>query len=168
MLQHLTRSAAADEIFFTALSNAHAVRAACAMALYAPRSVYNWRRDEPAFAARWAIAKQMAGDLLEEEADRRGRDGIEVPVLHRGKQTGTKRKFSDRLLFARLQAERPAHYRAGKLAPASPPQAIAVETRDLVLEDLLRRVLRGEAIDRTTLPLRVQGLIGKPNNESGQ
>jgi hypothetical protein len=52
MLQHLTRSAAADEIFFTALSNAHAVRAACAMALYAPRSVYNWRRDDPAFAGR--------------------------------------------------------------------------------------------------------------------
>lgn len=167
MLHHVARSAKADDIFFTALSNAHSVRAACGMALYASRSVYNWRRDDPAFAARWAIAKQMAGDLLEEEADRRGRDGIEVPVFHRGKACGTKRKFSDRLLFARLKAERPAAYGAARAAAPSTPQTIAVQTRDHALEDLLRRVLRGEAIDRTTLPPRIQQLIGKPNSETG-
>jgi hypothetical protein len=167
MLRHVTRSAKADDVFFTALSNAHSVRAACGMALYARRSVYNWRREDPAFAGRWATAKQMAGDLLEEEADRRGRDGIDIPVFHRGKVCGTKRQFSDRLLAARLKAERPAHYGAVQAAVPSAPQAICVQTRDLVLEDLLRRTLRGEAIERTTLPPRIQQLIGQPNGETG-
>ncbi len=167
MLHHVTRSAKADDVFFTALSNAHSVRAACSMALYAQRNVYRWRREDQAFAGRWAIAKQMAGDLLEEEADRRGRDGIDVPVFHRGKACGTKRKYSDRLLFARLKAERPAEYGAAKAVAPSAPQAISVQTRDHVLEDVLRRMLRGEAIDRAALPLRIQQLMGKPNSETG-
>ena len=67
MPQPTSRSAAADDVFFTALENGHPVRVACAMARYARRCAYRWRVQDPAFAARWAVALKMAGDLLEEE-----------------------------------------------------------------------------------------------------
>jgi hypothetical protein len=73
MPAHSTHSAAADDIFFTALGNGHSVRAACASALYARRCVYRWRKTDPEFAARWATALSMAADMLEDVADRRGR-----------------------------------------------------------------------------------------------
>jgi hypothetical protein len=76
-----TRSATADDTFFTALENGHPVRAACTAAGHARRCVYRWRRNDPDFGARWSCALTKAGDLLEEEADRRGRDGVDVPVF---------------------------------------------------------------------------------------
>lgn len=163
-----TRSAEADDVFLTALENAHSVRVACGMARYARRSVYRWRAEDPEFAARWATAVQMAGDLLEEEADRRGRDGYDVPVFHGGVVCGTKRKYADGLLLARLKAIRPEQYREGRAVAAPlPRQALTVNLRDFALEDLVRRLLRGETIDRTTIPARIQKLIDKPDSEAG-
>lgn len=168
MLRHATPSAEADAVL-TALENGHPVRAACRMARYAKRSVYRRRTKDPDFAARWAKALQMAGDLLEEEADRRGRDGIDVPVFHRGQVCGTKVRYANGLLLARLKAIKPAQYREGvaTAAPAS-PQPLAVQIRDVALEDVLRRALRGETIDRTTLPERIQRLIVPPDSEAGR
>jgi hypothetical protein len=168
MPQPTTRSAEADTVFLTALENAHSVRNACAMARYARRSVYRWRAEDPEFAALWATAVQMAGDLLEEEADRRGRDGYDVPVFHRGEVCGTKRMYANGLLLARLKAIRPDQYREGRAAAApSSPQPVTVTLRDFTLEDLVRRLMRGEAIDRTTIPLRIQKLIDPPDSEAG-
>ncbi len=168
MPQPTTRSAAADAVFLTALENAHSVRIACGMAVYARRSVYRWRGEDAEFAARWATAVQMAGDLMEEEADRRGRDGYDVPVFHGGEVCGAKRKFADTLLLARLKAIRPEQYREGRaVTAASSPRPITVNLRDFALEDLVRRLLRGETIDRTTIPLRIQKLIGIPDSEAG-
>lgn len=168
MPQPATRSAEADAVFLTALENGHSVRAACGMARYARRSVYRWRNEDPEFAARWATAVQMAGDLLEEEADRRGRDGYDVPVFHRGKVCGAKRRYADTLLLARLKAIRPEQYREGRaVAAASSPQPVTVNLRDFALEDLVRRLLRGATIDRTTIPLRIQKLIDMPDSQAG-
>src|SRR5262245_35302996 len=96
-----SRTPDGDERFFTALQNGHSVRAACEAAGYVRSCVYLWRRDDKDFAARWAEALLIAGDLLEEEADRRGRDGYDEPVFFQGECRGAKRKFSDPLLLAR-------------------------------------------------------------------
>lgn len=170
MPQPATRSAEADAVFLTALENGHSVRAACGMARYARRSVYRWRGEDPDFAARWTTAVQMAGDLLEEEADRRGRDGYDVPVFHRGEVCGSKRMYANGLLLARLKAIRPAQYRESRAVTAAvtpATQAVTVNLRDFALEDLVRRLMRGEAVDRTTLPLRIQKLIDQPDSEAG-
>lgn len=154
-----TRSAAADDVFFIALGNGHPVRAACASACYARRCVYRWRKNDSDFAARWAKALLMAGDLLEEEADRRGRDGTEVPVFHQGEVCGTKRKYSDSLLLARLKAIKPEQYREKIAVLANDHRPITVVLRDFSLEDLARRLSRGEEVDMATVPPRIRAIL---------
>ena len=169
MPQPTTRSAAADGVFFTALENGHPVRVACAMARYARRSVYRWRGQNAAFVARWARALDMAGDLLEEEADRRGRDGFDVPVFYQGRTCGTKRTYSDGLLLARLKAIRPEMYRErGAASTPKQLQPVSVNVRDFALEALARRLLRGETVDPASLPQRLQALAQMPDTDAGQ
>jgi hypothetical protein len=161
-----TRSAEADDKFFTALENGHAVRAACLAAAYARRCVYRWRKSDAAFAARWATALTMAGDLLEEEADRRGRDGTDVPVFHRGEVCGSKRKYSDPLLLARLKAIRPEQYREKITIAGNHSQPVSVVLRDFALEDLARRLARGERVDMTTVPARIRRVLEAAEDEN--
>ena len=125
------RTAQADVRFFTALENGHPVRVACEAAGYARRSVYRWRAEDEEFAKAWVDAVMVAADLLEEEADRRGRDGTEEPVFYQGAQIGAKRRFSDALLLARLKALRPAQYRDN--AP-QPQPAVTIVIRDFLNE----------------------------------
>lgn len=168
MPSNKTRTTARDTRFFTALENGYAVRAASAMAGYARRSVYRWRLQDTAFAARWTDALQMAGDLLEEEADRRGRDGYDVPVFYEGERCGTKRKYADGLLLARLKAIRPEQYRQRMIAPIEHArQNVTVQLRDFSLEDLVRRLLNGEVIDKASLSPRVRKLLEAPVGETG-
>lgn len=106
-----TRSPEGDARFFAALENGHSVRAACEAADYARRCVYRWRAESEDFAKSWAEALVIAADLMEEEADRRGRDGYDEPYFFQGEIKGAKRKYSDALLLARLKALKPSIYR---------------------------------------------------------
>jgi hypothetical protein len=143
----IKRTSQGDAAFFAALENAHAVGAACRAAGYAIASVYRWRSEDPAFAAHWREAIEMAGDLLEEEADRRGRDGIDQPVFYRGKEVGQKRRYSDPLLLARLKAMRPEQYRdRPMLAAPTQPQNVHVIMRDFALEHALIGLLQSRKI----------------------
>lgn len=126
------RSDEGDARFFLALENGHAVRAACAAAGYGRSSVYEWRQSDDAFAARWLRAIAIAVDLLEEEADRRGRDGTDEPVFFRGANVGAKRRYSDALLLARLKALKPDAYRDG--AAYAQPQQVTIVVRDFINE----------------------------------
>lgn len=63
-----------------------------------------------AFAERWRLATEMGTGLLEEEADRRGRDGVSVDEVLPRNMRGP-RRYSDGLLLARLKALRPELYR---------------------------------------------------------
>jgi hypothetical protein len=131
-----------DARFFFALENGHPIASACRAAGYAVPSVYRWRAGNSAFATRWAEALTLAAELLEEEADRRGRDGFDEPVFHRGRQCGTKRRFSDGLLLARLKAVRPHDYRERYAPAASQPQRpVTVVVRDFDMEENLMRLL---------------------------
>ncbi len=130
MSQQSRRAAKRDQIFFTALENGYAINDACDAAGYARRSVYRWREADEAFAHDWARALMVAADLVEEEADRRGRHGYDEPVFYQGVQCGAKRRFSDALLLARLKALKPAQYRDGVFAQ----QNVTVVVRDFINE----------------------------------
>ena len=105
------RSTERDLTFFNSLGLGLPVKGAARNAGYQRSRVYQWRIDDEDFAREWAMAQTMAADLLEEEADRRGCQGIEVPIYRNGEVVGTKLKYSDGLLIARLRALRPEVYR---------------------------------------------------------
>ena len=133
------RTAEQDERFFEALANGHAVDACARTAGYAAASVYRWRLADAAFAESWAGAQVRAADLLAEEADRRGRDGLDEPVFSRGREIGTRRRYSDGLLLARLKALLPHKYREGYAAPAAP---VTVAIREFELEGEFVRLIK--------------------------
>jgi hypothetical protein len=160
------RSADGDERFFTALENAHPVAAACRAAGYAPASVYRWRKESADFAARWADALVPAGDLLEAEADRRGRDGYDVPVFFRGKKVGAKRRYSDGLLHARLKAVLPHKYRDRAPLPPEAPRVQTVVVRDFMFEHEITRLLDTGKITRDDLEPAVRETWEKRQEES--
>lgn len=161
MPANTTRTAEGDAKFFAALENGHAVRGACAAAGYVRSCVYVWRKQDADFAARWALALEIAGDLLEEEADRRGRDGYDEPVFYQGEERGQKRKYSDALLLARLKAIRPDQYREKVMMPGVGQQNVTVVLRDFSLEALVQKAIRGERIEPTEVPARLRTLIEK-------
>jgi hypothetical protein len=156
-----TRTPEGDAKFFAALENGHPVRSACDAAGYARRCVYRWRKEDSEFAATWAEAMAIAGDLLEEEADRRGRDGYDETVFYQGDERGAKRKYSDALLLARLKAIRPDQYREKITMPAVGQQNVTVVLRDFSLEALVQKAVRGEAIDPAEVPARLRALVEK-------
>ena len=75
------------------------------------RTLYNWRKDSPAFKAEWDQAKELGNDALEDEARRRGHDGVEEPVYQGGEEVGRIRKYSDTLLIFLLKGNLPAKFR---------------------------------------------------------
>lgn len=107
------QSTSGDARFFYALERARGVAEAALAAGYSPAGVYRRRAKDAAFAQRWEIAVAMAIDDLEAEADRRGRDGVLVPiVLRRPKRRRLKRRAarSDEGLLGRLKALAPDRY----------------------------------------------------------
>lgn len=159
MSANAVRTAKGDDAFFKAIENGFPVRVACEAARYSRARVYVWRQDDADFAARWARARTIAGDLLEEEADRRGRDGYDEPVFYQGKEVGAKRKYSDSLLHARLKAVRPEDYRERAVAAAVAQQNVTVVVRDFALEALMKRLVDQKKIEANELPPRLRALV---------
>ncbi len=97
--------------FLQVLSECALVACAAAAAGAARGSFYNWRYEDPQFADDWdrALAEGIA--LLEDEAIRRARDGVTIPVFYGGKEVGAIRRPSDALLMFLLRAHRPERYR---------------------------------------------------------
>lgn len=102
--------ARAREVFLQALRDTCNVSEACREAGISRPTAYAWR-ENAAFAAAWADAEQEAIDSLEREAWRRGRDGVDKPVVHQGVITTTFKEYSDRMLEILLKAHRPEKYR---------------------------------------------------------
>jgi hypothetical protein len=76
---------------------------------------YDWLAEDPAYAREFALARHAAGDLLEAEAIRRGRDGVTEPVLYKGEpvmiggEPLMRRRYADRLLALVLAAHKPEY-----------------------------------------------------------
>jgi hypothetical protein len=131
------RSSVGDAAFFRVLESGRAVGAACAAAGYSRARVYRWRVKDAAFAARWDRAAEIAVDRLEAEADLRAREGVEVVVLRRGRTVGTRRRYSDGLLLARLKALKPERYRERAPPVPQPRGAGGIVMREATAADTL-------------------------------
>lgn len=83
----------------------------CCVALRICRpDIYNLRRKNKEFKAKWETAVRLSIALIEDEAWRRAFEGLEKDVWYKGKVVGTERVYSDTLLMNRLQAELPEKY----------------------------------------------------------
>ena len=108
----LTR--ARQERFLKALADTGSVTAAVAVTGTSRSRVYELRKVDPAFAAEWDEAEEIAADRLENEARRRGVEGVPEPLVSGGRivrdddgQPIAIRRYSDALLLALLKAHRP-------------------------------------------------------------
>lgn len=74
-------------------------------------SVLIWKNQDEEFAAALEVARDLAGDALEDAAIERGRYGIDRPIFHQGKICGKVREYSDTLLIFALKGAKPEKYR---------------------------------------------------------
>ena len=98
------------EQFLDALRNTCNITKACDLAGLGRASVYEWREEDDSFAKEWEKALEMGADLLEDEAVRRAKEGVEEPVYQGGKLVGHVRKYSDTLLIFLLKGAKPQKY----------------------------------------------------------
>ncbi len=70
-----------------------------------------WIKSDPEYIEAFEQAKQMHIERLEEEADRRGVEGVSKPVFYKGQVVGHTVEHSDTLLMFRLNALAPEKYR---------------------------------------------------------
>jgi hypothetical protein len=116
MTSRATALTRAQRRFLDAFRNTATISAAARVARVGRRTHYNWLDRDDAYADAFDEAREDAADALEEEARRRALEGVEVPLIGRvGKdQDGivtTIRKYSDTLLIALLNANRPEKFR---------------------------------------------------------
>lgn len=71
---------------------------------------YDWMRANLGYRLEFERAKEIAFDVLEEEAVRRAYLGVDEPVFHNGQQCGVIRKYSDRLMEVLLRGNKPKIY----------------------------------------------------------
>lgn len=87
------------------------VSRACEAVDISRMTAYNWREENPEFAAAWDRAKAIGLDALEDEATRRAFEGTDKPVFHQGMECGTIREYSDTLAIFLLKGGKPEKYR---------------------------------------------------------
>ncbi len=115
---------------------------AAAMAGIAKQTLYTrqWREDAK-FQAALKLAKEMACQVLEDEAARRALDGVERPVgWYKGKPGGVVRDYSDPLLMFILKGLLPEKYGNRVAAPSS----IAAIEYDKLPDHAIARIAAGE------------------------
>lgn len=97
--------------FCAALAETGIVRRACDAVSITRQTAYNWRDDDPEFAAAWERALKIGVSALEDEAHRRAFEGTDEPVYYNGSECGSVRKYSDTLAIFLLKAHAPEKYR---------------------------------------------------------
>jgi hypothetical protein len=88
------------------LSAGMTVSRACREAGVGPGTGRDWRNKDPIFKRLWDEAVEAGIDTMEDEAVRRGRDGIEKPVFYQGEQVAVVQEYSDTLLISMLKFKR--------------------------------------------------------------
>jgi hypothetical protein len=111
MANRTKRTPKKDEKFLAHLAVTADVTASAKAAGYSRRSVYEWKETDEVWRDRWEEAWHMGVDALEEEALRRGVEGVLEPVWHKGEIVGHRRNYSDNLLMFMLKGRRPGTFR---------------------------------------------------------
>lgn len=131
------------DIFFKVLSETGIMQAACFAAGIDRRTAYRVRERDAEWAADWTDALETAADSLEQEAIRRGRDGVLKYVISMGKMvidqnTGDPlqvREYSDKMLELTLKGSRPSKYNPQLHAPTALPADLAPDPEPTPDED---------------------------------
>lgn len=95
-----------EERFLAHLSEVPNVSRAAKISGFDRSDAYRKRQQDESFAAAWDDALEKGLDAMEDEAIRRGCEGYEEPVFHKGEQVATIRKYSDNLMMFMLKGRR--------------------------------------------------------------
>lgn len=126
---------AADlKTFLDHLGETASVAGAAAKAKIQRSTLYQLRKHDAAFAARWEEARKLGIERLEDEAMQRTLDGVQKPVFYAGQQIASVQHFNDRLLQFLLKAHKPETYDRPRATAAAP-----------LPFDLVKRVMAAEA-----------------------
>lgn len=93
-------------VFLEVLADTGRIETACQQVGVGRAEMVRRREMDPVFKEAWAAAAELATDMLEDEATRRGVEGWDEPVFYKGSLQGVVRKYSDNLLLASLAARR--------------------------------------------------------------
>lgn len=107
--------------FLEALATHGNITQACRDSRLSRCAVYDWRDDEPEFAAEWLEAQDRGTDAIEDEAHRRAVQGTQRPVFYEGQVCGHVQEFSDSLMTLLLKARRPEKFKDRSAAEISGP-----------------------------------------------
>ena len=72
---------------------------------------YFWMHEDSDYRRAFAQAREMANDLIEEEAYRRAVEGQDVEIYYKGAKVGSKKVYSDTLLAILLKGAFPEKYK---------------------------------------------------------
>lgn len=86
------------------------------LAGFGRRTAFEWRDDDPEFAADWDVAVEAGTDLYEDELRRRAMVGVDDPKYPKLDDEGniigyTAKRYSDTLLAMALNGRRPEKYK---------------------------------------------------------
>jgi hypothetical protein len=142
--------------FVDSLAQCGLIKYACQDAAIDRGSVVRWRNEDPEFMQAMEMAKLNYIEVMEEEADRRGRVGWKEPIFDKqGNHIGDKPKHSDVLLIFRLKGLAPDKYADRKQIDSrvtvqlNPFQALAPSERAAELkrlQDISTRCLPGSMV----------------------
>ena len=141
------------DLFIAKLAETCNVSEACKAAGWSRETAYRRKKNSQAFAALWEEALEIAKDGVYAEVRRRAIEGIAEPVFQKGKQVGTIRRYSDKLLLALAGAHDPRFRENAPSNTVNVSIAPQLDREQMILEaarniawigDSARRIEHGE------------------------
>lgn len=105
------KSASRMQLILDILASGMSVKAAAAAAGVDRTTALRWKNEDPEFRKAWEDAVEAGADVLEDEAFRRARDGVQKPVYQGGELVGHVQEYSDTLMQLLLRGRRPGRYK---------------------------------------------------------
>ena len=140
------------ERFLEELRKGRTVRLAAEAAHHPPTSFYWHRKNDPEFAAAVEEAIAIGTDVIEDEAFRRGVEGVVKKVY--GKVApgidgviGEEIVYSDRMLEVMLKGRRPEYRDNPKVQIDNKTLNVTIEDRSAALEDVARVLREAGALE---------------------
>jgi hypothetical protein len=133
------RTAQNRERFLDGLRKTGNVTATCDTSDLPRRSIYDWRDDDPSFAADWEAALSLGMEALEDEARRRAFAG------------------SDLLMIFLLKGHKPDKYRDRSTVDVN--QVVTHDLRRVPMDELRKRLAQLRAEQDTHQVLTIEGNV---------
>jgi len=126
------------ELFIEMLGKVYLPAKACELSGATRATVYKRKKDDELFKARWEDAQAQAVEVLANEARRRAFEGVDKPLMYKGKKVGAVKERSDKLIEFLLSSwDRSTYGRHVKQEHSGHNQVAPTET-DMI--DLARRI----------------------------